>query len=75
MARDLRKYASKTSVQLIAGGVVILFVVGLGLIAWFYGWNAALLGFVCMLGGLVLIGLVALLMFGLEFFVKKINKD
>ena len=75
MDRDLQKYASKTTIHLIIGGFVLLFVVGLGLIALFYGVKAALLGFLCMLGGLVPIGMVALLMFGLNLFVKKIHKD
>ena len=75
MARDLQKYASKTTINLIIGGFVLLFVVGVGLIALFYGVKAALFGFLCMLGGLVPIGMVALLMFGLDFFVKKTHKD
>jgi len=75
MPRDLRKYASQTNVQLIVGGLVMLFVVGLGLIALVYGTNAALMGFLCMLGGMVPIGLVALVMFGLDVIVKKSNKN
>jgi magnesium-transporting ATPase (P-type) len=75
MPRDLRKYASQTNVQLIVGGLVLLFVVGLGLIALIYGLNAALMGFLCLLGGMVPIGLVVLVMFGLDVIVKKSNKD
>ncbi|MDX9851467.1 MAG: hypothetical protein RBT01_13240 [Anaerolineaceae bacterium] len=75
MSRDLKKYTSQTNVQLIIGGFVLLFVVGLGLIAIFYGTGAALVGLLCLLGGLVPIGLVALLLFGLDIFVKRINKD
>lgn len=75
MSRDLKKYASQTNVQLIFGGFVLLFVVGLGLIAIFYGTGAALVGLLCLIGGLVPIGLVALFLFGLDIFVKKINKD
>jgi magnesium-transporting ATPase (P-type) len=75
VAHDLRKYASQTTTQLIVGGLLLLFVVGLGLIAWIYGFRAALLGFLCLLGGLVPIGLVALIMFGLNMIVKKINKN
>jgi len=75
MARDLRKYTSQTNVQLIAGALVLLFIVGLGLIAWIYGIGAALMGFLCLLGALVPIGLIALLLFGLDVLVKRINKD
>ena len=35
MSRDLRKYTSQTNVQLIAGALLLLFVVGIGLIAFF----------------------------------------
>lgn len=75
MPRDLRKYASRTNIQLIVGGLLLIFVVGVGLIALIYGPGAALLGFLCILGGLILIGLIALLMFGLDVLIKKINKD
>jgi magnesium-transporting ATPase (P-type) len=75
MSRDLRKYSSQTSVQLIAGALVLLFVVGLGLIAWIYGPSAALMGFLCLLGALVPVGLIALSLFGLDALVKRINKD
>jgi len=75
MSRDLRKYASQTNVQLVAGALVLLFVVGLGLIAWIYGPGAAVMGFLCLLGALVPIGLIAMLLFGLDIIVKRINKD
>jgi len=74
-ARDLNKYASKTNRGLIIGGLALLFVVGLGLITLFYGPQAALVGFLCLLGGLVPIGLVALAMVGLNAVVKKIKKE
>lgn len=75
MPRDLRKYASQTNVQLIVGGLVMLFVVGLGLIAIIYGPNAALMGFLCLLGGMIPVGLVVLVMLGLDVIVKKSNKN
>ncbi len=75
MSRDLRKYASQTSVQLIAGALILLFVIGLGLIAWLYGVGAAVMGFLCLLGALVPIGLIALSLFGLDAIVKRINKE
>jgi magnesium-transporting ATPase (P-type) len=75
MSRDLRKYASQTSVQLIAGAIVLLFVVGLGLIAWIYGPGAAVMGFLCLLGAMVPVGLIVLALFGLDVIVKRINKD
>ncbi|HWQ04762.1 MAG TPA: hypothetical protein VN452_05365 [Longilinea sp.] len=50
--RDLRRFASGTTFRLVGGGLAILFIVGLTLIAIIYGKNAALLGFVCLLAGL-----------------------
>ncbi len=73
--RDLRKYASQTTVQLVAGALLLLFVVGLGLIGWLYGVGAAITGFLCLLGALVPIGLIYLAMFGLDAIVKRIDKD
>jgi hypothetical protein len=70
---DLRKYASSTNKRLIIGALVLLFVVGLGLIAWVYGPSAALTGLLCMLGGLIPIGLIALIMYVIGVIVKKNN--
>lgn len=75
MPRDLHKYASSTTTRLVIGGMVILFVVGLGLIAWLYGTPAALLGFICILGGLVVVGLITVLVFGLDFILKRTDKN
>ncbi len=75
MSRDLRKYAAQTNVQLIGGALRLLFLVGLGLIAWLYGPGAALVGFLCLLGALVPIGLITFFLFGLDLIVKRINKD
>jgi uncharacterized SAM-binding protein YcdF (DUF218 family) len=73
--RDLRKYASNTTAHLIVGGLLLLLVVGLGLIAWIYGSKAALLGFICILGGLAVVGLITLFVFGLDVIIRKINKE
>jgi hypothetical protein len=50
---DPRRYARSQEARLVAGFFVLLFVVGGGLIWAFYGWQAALLGAACMLGGLI----------------------
>jgi hypothetical protein len=52
MSRDLRKYARQTNIRLIAGFLLVLFVVGDGLIYLFFGRNAALMGLVCLLAGI-----------------------
>jgi len=51
--------------------LLILFIVGLGLIWFFYGRNAALLGFICLIGASFPVALIALFLFGLDVFVKK----
>jgi hypothetical protein len=71
VSRDVRKYASSTTKRLIIGDLVLLFVVGLGLIALIYGSSAALMGFFCLLGGLAVIGIVALIMYIIGLIVKK----
>lgn len=75
MSRDLRKYASQTSVQLIIGAFIILFVIGLGLIAWFYGLGAALTGFLCLLGALIPIALIVLALKSIDYLVNRIDKN
>lgn len=75
MSNDLRKYARQTQIQLIVGGIIMLFVVGLGLIAAFYGIEAALLGLVCLLGVFLPISAIVLLLGGLDILLKFLNRD
>ena len=62
MSRDLRKYMKDTNVRLIVGALIWLFVVGDGLIWLIYGFGAAVMGLLCMLGAFVPIGLILLLL-------------
>ena len=75
MTRDERKYASQTTIRLIVGALLILFVVGLGLIGWLYGPMQAVMGFLCLLGAMIPVGLVALSVNGLDWILKRIDKD
>ncbi|HEX9029029.1 MAG TPA: hypothetical protein VF823_07635 [Anaerolineales bacterium] len=75
MSRDLRRYARQTNVRLGIGGVALLFIVGLGLIAWIYGPRAALLGFVCLLAGLSPLVLIWLALAVLDWIVKRADPD
>jgi hypothetical protein len=75
MTSDLRRYASQTSTRLAVGALFILFVVGLGLVWWLYGFGAAMMGFLCLLGALVPIGLIWLFLFGLDILVKRLNEE
>jgi len=60
MSRDLRSYMKDTSVRLIVGALALLFIVGDGLIWLIYGFGAAVMGLLCMLGAFVPIGLILL---------------
>ena len=75
MTRDLRKYTRQTNVRLIAGGLVLLFLVGDGLIYAIYGKGAALMGFLCLMGGLVPIGLTLLALSLLDWITRHVKRD
>ena len=75
MSRDLRRYARNTNLQLLAGFVIILFLVGDGLIYWIYGPQAALLGLLCLLAGLAPLVLITLILWLMEWVVKRANSE
>ena len=75
MTRDLRQYARQTNVRLIVGGLLILFLVGDGLIYLFYGRSAAIMGLICLIGGLAPLILVWLLLTLMGWIVKKVNSE
>jgi hypothetical protein len=75
MTRDIRKYAKQTNIRLIVGGIIILFVLGDTLIYIFYGLNAALLGLLCLVGGLAPVGLIILILAIFEWVVKRANPE
>jgi hypothetical protein len=53
---DLREHRRQTERNLVVGGFVLLFVVGGGLIWYFWGLGPALAGWVCMGAGVALFG-------------------
>ena len=75
MNRDLRKYMKDTNVRLIVGALFGLFIVGDGLIWLIYGFGAAVMGLLCMLGAFVPIGLILLLLNLSDWIVKRANRD
>lgn len=75
MTRDLRKYMRDTNVRLVVGAILLLFIVGLGLIWLIYGFGAAVTGFLCILGAFIPIGLIFLVLFGMDWIVKRANSD
>lgn len=63
---NLRRHRSQTDRNLLLGFFAVLFVVGGGLIWLVYGRGAAALGLACMALGAVLLGVVTLIMLGLQ---------
>lgn len=74
MPNDLNKYTNDTIRRLIYGTLIILFTVGLGLIWFFYGARAAGMGFLCLIGASVPVLLIIGVIFGMDFFMKRIDK-
>jgi len=68
--RDLRQYARQTTFRLIVGSLLILFIIGLGLVAWLYGLPAAGLGLLCLLSALLPIGLILLTLALWDWIIK-----
>jgi hypothetical protein len=75
MTRDLRKYARDTNLRLLAGFILLLFIVGEGLIYYFYGPSGAVFGLMCILAGLAPLVLIALLLWILEWIVKRAQEE
>ena len=75
MGRDLRKYMRETNIRLTVGALVLLFIVGDGLIYLFYGGNAAIVGLLCLLGGLTPVVIIVLIILLLDWITKRANRD
>ena len=75
MNRDLRKYVKDTNTRLIVGALFFLFVIGIGLIWLIYGAGAAAMGFFCLLGATVPIGLIFLSLYLLDWITKRAGGD
>ncbi len=75
LSRDLRKFSKNTNVRLAIGFVVLLFVVGDGLIYLIFGTRAAVMGALCILGGLAPVILIAGLLIITDQVVRKANDE
>lgn len=75
MGRDLRQYARQTNVRLVIGFILLLLVVGDGLIYLFYGRGAAIMGLICILGGLAPTILILLVLWFIDWIVRAKNPD
>ncbi len=74
MGRDLRHYARQTNARLLAGFVLLLFIVGDGLIYLFYGKSAAATGLFCLLAGLAPVVLIIIALRIIDLIVKLNNR-
>ena len=75
MSRDLRKYGRQTNIRLMAGGLLLLFIVGDGLIYFIYGSGAAIMGILCLLAGLIPVVLIVLVLALLDWIRKRADRD
>jgi hypothetical protein len=75
MTRDLREYTKQTNVRLGIGAALLLLIIGTGLIWFIYGFGAAMMGLLCLLGALVPISLILLSLKLLEWIGKRANRD
>ena len=75
MTRDLRKYARNTNIRLFAGFIILLFTVGGSLIYMIYGVEGTIMGLICLLAGLAPIVLIALILWLMEWIVKRVNDE
>ena len=71
LKRDLREFADQTNVRLLAGAFLLLFGVGVLLIFLIYGAGAAVAAFLCLLIGLIPIGLILVWLLGMDWIVKR----
>jgi len=74
MSRDLQKYARQTNVRLVFGGILLIFIVGIGLIYGFYGGRAALTGLLCMVLGLAPLVMIWFALWILDLLVRRTNQ-
>lgn len=72
--RDLRSYAKSTTLRLIAGAFILIFVVGEILIYFIYGNAAAMTGLVCLLAGMVPVILILLSLWLIDRIANKNQK-
>jgi len=70
MSRDIRQYMKQTETRLILGFLLLVFLIGDGLIFYFYGTGAGIAGLICLAGMMVPVSLVVLFLWIAEKVVK-----
>jgi multisubunit Na+/H+ antiporter MnhB subunit len=71
--KDLREYSKQTSVRLVLGAFILLFVVGVGLIWVIYGSGAAGMGLTCLLAVLFPVILILGIFVGIDWILKHVR--
>jgi hypothetical protein len=74
MKRNLRDYARQTDRRLIIGALLLMFIVGGGLIWYFYGAGGASLGVLCLIAGLTPILLIVGIFFVMDWILKRAGR-
>jgi len=72
--RDLRAYAASTTARLIAGGLLLLFAVGGGLVYAIYGTGALFSAVLCIGVGLLPVVLIVLALAILDWFRRGLDR-
>ena len=75
MSRDLRRYARQTNIRLFFGFFLILYIIGDGLIWYFYGQAPAIFGLLCLGAGSTPLILIAAILWVMERFVERSNEE
>ncbi len=70
MSRDIRQYMKQTETRLILGFLVLVFLIGDGLIFYFYGTVAGIAGLICLAGLMVPVFLIVLFLWIAEKVVQ-----
>ena len=68
---DPRRHWHQTQIRLLVGGLALVAVVGGGLVWLIYGRTAAVTAWLCLLGGVAVMGLLWLVLALLELWVKE----
>jgi hypothetical protein len=74
MSRNLRDYARKTNIRLGVGAFLLLFIIGLGLVYFIYGKEAAAFGFLCLVFALIPVGLIIFFFFLIDWMMKRAGR-
>ena len=71
MSRDLRQYAKQTNIRLIIGFILVLLIIGDGLILFFYGKGAAIMGIICIIAALLPVVLIILALWMIDWIARR----